>query len=100
MLIAARTPPNLSVLNPIERVNSTLNIGLNGLALGRKELDPETEKRIKSLTSKKAWRNANKPFQEGLKESIDYKQIVHRTTKDCHRIIKERFSSLQYKGGL
>ena len=50
MLIAARTPPNLSVLNPIERVNSTLNIGLNGLALGRKELDPETEKRIKSLT--------------------------------------------------
>ena len=33
-----------------------------------------------------------------MKESIDYEQIVHRTTKDYHRIIKERLSSLQYKG--
>ena len=44
MVIAARTPPGLSVQNPIERVNSVLTLGCNGVVLARKEMDKDTEK--------------------------------------------------------
>ena len=46
MLIAARNPPGYSVLNPCERIMSTLNIGLNGLALGRDRSNPNEEKKL------------------------------------------------------
>ena len=35
--VAARTPPNLSVINPIERPVCVISMGLNGLALERKK---------------------------------------------------------------
>ena len=46
MLISTRTPPGFSVLNPCERIMSTLNIGLNGLALGRERSNPNEEKKL------------------------------------------------------
>ena len=49
MLVATRTPLYLSVLNPIERIHSTLNLGLTGMTLARKRLDGDTESKIKSL---------------------------------------------------
>ena len=98
MLIAARTPPNLSVINPVERCNGTLNIGLNGVALGRDELDEDTEKIIKKFTSKKSWRNAQNDFINGIEGKIDYKIIVRKATENCYKLIKKRFSSLVYVG--
>ena len=45
-LIAVRTPPNFSVINPVERLMCTLNIALTGIALSRDELPPSEEKMV------------------------------------------------------
>lgn len=47
LLVACRTPPNFSVINPAERLMSVLNIGLIGVALSRAELAPNEEKKVK-----------------------------------------------------
>ena len=46
MLVAARTPPNFSVLNPIERAMSVINLALYGLALARKRFSDKIENRL------------------------------------------------------
>ena len=98
MLIAARTPPGYSVLNPIERLHSTLNLGLNGTSLARKEMDHDTEKKIKSFSSKSDWRKAQERFEKGEKNTINYKKVIVETTKDVHSLINKKFLYLQYKG--
>ena len=98
MLVAPRTPPYLSVLNPIERIHSTLNFGLTGMTLARKQLDDDTERKIKSLSSKKEWRKHNEEFLKGNENKVDCRKVIENTTKDCHEMIKKKFQALQYKG--
>jgi len=43
LLIAVRTAPNHSWTNPAERIMSTLNLGLQGVALKRDSMSPESE---------------------------------------------------------
>lgn len=45
-LVAVRTPPNFSVINPGERLMSTLNVGLIGVSLARDILAPEEERKV------------------------------------------------------
>lgn len=45
-LVAVRTPPNFSVINPAERLMSTLNLGLIGMSLARDILEPEEERKV------------------------------------------------------
>ena len=95
MLVAARTPPYYSVLNPVERVHCTLNIGLNGLALARTQLEPNAEKLIKGLISKKEWRKTQAESENKNKFGVDYKLLVQQTTRDVYRVITKRFESLK-----
>ena len=98
MLVAARTPPNLSVINPVERCMSIINLGLNGLALAREKMNDTVEDKIKSLSSKKKWRQAQKPYLEGKKSAVNYQKIVEDTTNNCNEIITKSIKSLKYKG--
>jgi len=43
LLVAVRTAPNHSWTNPAERVMSTLNLGLQGVALKRDQMSSESE---------------------------------------------------------
>ena len=88
MLIATRTPPYLSVLNPIERIHSTLNLGLTGMTLARKRLDGDTERKIKSLSSKKEWRKHHEEFLKGTENRVDCRKVIENTTKECHEMIE------------
>lgn len=58
MLILLRTAPGQSYVNPVERVMSVLNLGIQGLALSRAECSPETENVLKGANSMKAIRQA------------------------------------------
>ena len=98
MLVAARTPPNLSVLNPIERPMCVISMGLNGLTLGRKELSEKIENQINQLTSKKKWRNAQVPYLRGESNAINFREIINHATKDCVGLKVDQISQLYYKG--
>ena len=100
MLIATRTPPYLSVLNPIERIHSTLNLGLTGMTLARKRLDGDTESKIKSLSSKKGWWKHHDEFLKGTENRVDCCKVIEDTTKECHEMIEKslRRCSTKEKG--
>lgn len=91
-LCAVRTPPNFSVINPAERFMSTANIALIGVALARNVLG-KNEKKVRSLLSKKQWRDAHEKHPE-----TDYRQLAIDGTKDARDLLSARFQSLSYKG--
>ena len=57
-----------------------------------------TQKKIKSFSSKSDWRKAQDRFENGEKNTINYKSVITETTKDVHSLINKKFSYLQYKG--
>ncbi|XP_038122977.1 uncharacterized protein LOC119771239 [Culex quinquefasciatus] len=89
---AARTPPNFSVVNPAERFMSVANIALVGVSLSRNNLGAD-EKKVKSFTSKKLWRDAHQK-----RPDIDYPQLALDGTKDARKLLSDRFERLTYKG--
>lgn len=91
-LCAVRTPPSLSVLNPVERFMSTANLALVGISLARNDLGKD-EKRVKSLTSKQQWRAARERHPE-----VDYTKLALDGTKDARELLEKRFRTLTYKG--
>jgi hypothetical protein len=82
MLIAGRTAPGHSWLNPAERIMSILNIAVQNVALSREQCNSEIEQILKSANSmsdirkraqnnqevKRAWMEAIKPMEEILKD--------------------------------
>lgn len=73
MLVALRTAPNHSWMNPAERCMSVLNLALQHVALARNEMESKFEVAVKHKTTLGAIRNmANvKPgFRDAYKESI------------------------------
>lgn len=73
MLVALRTAPNHSWMNPAERCMSVLNLALQHVALARNEMESKVEVAVKHKTTLGAIRNmANvKPgFRDAYKESI------------------------------
>ena len=79
-LIACRCPPLLSVTNPCERFMQTANIGLNGLALARDKMSDTNEKEISKFSSKKKWRSAQKPNDDGKVGSLNICELSKQTT--------------------
>ena len=70
-LCAARTAPAHSWRNPVERVMSTLNLGLQCVGLMREKGDDEFEAKAKKCTSLATIRDAAKgPPSSGLQLSI------------------------------
>lgn len=51
LLVACRTTPGQSFINPVERIMSLLNLGLHGVALERSEMSVENEALLKSCHS-------------------------------------------------
>ena len=60
LLVVGRTAPNHSWKNPVERVMSIINLGLQCIGMMRKEGSPEFEKAIKNAKNLKALREASK----------------------------------------
>ena len=59
-LCAARTAPNQSWRNSVERIMSILNLGFRSVGMMRKEMTPEIGRKIKHCNSLKQLRRAGK----------------------------------------
>lgn len=73
MLVAARTAPQNSYRNPVERIMSVLNLGLQSIGLMRLEMSEEFEKLIKNCNSMEDVRNAaakKSGFQDAFTDSM------------------------------
>lgn len=98
-LLAVRTPPYLSVLNPAERFMGCANLALYGLALCQDQLSPEENKITYKLLTKKQWREAES--RETLKkpeDRIDIKALARKGIETALKTLSERFSALEYDG--
>lgn len=73
MIVALRTAPNHSWMNPAERCMSILNLALQHVALARSEMPEQYEKAIKNKSSLGAVRNLadyKTGFKDAFQESI------------------------------
>ena len=70
MLCAARTAPNQSWKNPVKRIMSIVNLGLQSVGVMRKEMPTEAEKALKNCNSLKQIRSAGEMFREEIAESM------------------------------
>ena len=59
-MLVMRTAPTQSWANPVERVMSVLNLGLQGVALAREEMDEQYEKEFKKCNGMNVVNNVSK----------------------------------------
>ncbi|GBC13306.2 hypothetical protein GLOIN_2v1780244 [Rhizophagus irregularis DAOM 181602=DAOM 197198] len=71
MLIAVRTVPNHSWTNPAERIMSILNLGLQGVALKRNQMSPESEALFETANTLDDIRKKAQEFNELNSELIE-----------------------------
>ena len=50
------------------------------------------------MTSKRKWRAAQEPFDQGIPNAPNYRDMIHRSIEPCLNELKERFSQMSYKG--
>ena len=84
-MVVMRKASSQSWGNPVERVMSVLNLGIQGVALARKEMDEEDyEKEFKTCNGMSAVRKVGEnheelvevaPLAEGCAEADDMRQI-------------------------
>jgi hypothetical protein len=67
-MVVMRTAPTQSWANPVERVMSVLNLGLQGVALARCEMEKDYEDIFKKCNGMKAVRNAADEYEKALGE--------------------------------
>lgn len=70
LLCAARTAPNQSWRNPVERMMSVVNLGLPSIGLMQKEMNSDAEKALKNCNSLKQIRSAGEEYKKEVAESI------------------------------
>lgn len=96
-IIAARTPPYLSVLNPCERVMPTINYALYGLSLAQTRLNDSEHELVKNLITKSDWRKAQeKESSKPLNKRIDYAELAEKSLTDARKILTERTKELVF----
>ena len=88
MLVACRTAPGHSYVNPAERCMSTLNLGLQNCALAREPASEDVEKHLRACGGMSAIRKQQKVVQDGWEKSVE---PVKQTVND-------RFKRLMYSG--
>ncbi len=87
-MVVMRTAPTQSWGNPVERAMSVLNLGLQGVALARHELEDEVyEKEFKKRNSMGALRDAAKSYEMSEDPNGDEKEphirsLLHHQTTD------------------
>ena len=91
MLVAARTAPHNSYRNPVERIMSLLNIGLQSVRVMREKMSDDMEKAIQSANSMADVRTVATKTQ-GLKASYS------ASVKPAINLLKEVLSRLSLKG--
>ncbi|CAC5419773.1 unnamed protein product [Mytilus coruscus] len=101
MLIALRTAPNHSWMNPAERCMSILNLSLQHCALSRKEMSETFEKAVKhkSTLTRTAIRNLafiKTGFREAYDESI--KSVIDIVNSRFERMRFKDYNLTTYKG--
>ena len=70
LLCAARTAPNQSWRNPVERIMSVVNLGLQSIGLMRKEMNTDAEKALRNCNSLKQDRSTGEQYKKEITESI------------------------------
>ena len=70
MLIAVRTAPGQSFINPVERVMSLLNVALYGVSLERTRMDDQYETILGRCSSVSEIREKAKKYHKGLEEAF------------------------------
>lgn len=91
MLVAARTAPHHSYCNPVERIMSLLNIGLQSVGVMREKMSDDMEKAIQSANSTADVRTAATKTP-GLKASVS------ASVKPAITLLKKVLSRLSLKG--
>ena len=90
-LVAIRTAPNNSWVNPAERCMSVLNLALQHSALARDEMNPGFEKMIKHSNSLNAVRDMAQ-CKQGLREAF------LKSMTPVFDIVGKRFERMKLKG--
>ena len=70
LLCAARTAPNQSWRNPVERIMSIVNLGLQSVGVMRKEMSAEAEKALKNCNTLKSIRSTGDRYRKEIAESV------------------------------
>ncbi|KAI8503983.1 hypothetical protein Bbelb_180510 [Branchiostoma belcheri] len=91
LLILARCAPGQSYVNPAERLMSILNIGLQNVALERKQLSDELEKLLTRAGSMAEVRNLAKQHPE-------LAEAWQSSIESVQALVMSRFSRLSLKG--
>lgn len=84
LLCAAHTAPNQSWRNPVQRIMSTVNLGLQSTGLMRKEKSTAAEKALKNCNSIKQLCTAGQQFKEDIAGSMQ--QPVDLLSDFKHRL--------------
>nr|XP_022301874.1 uncharacterized protein LOC111109900 [Crassostrea virginica] len=90
-LVAIRTAPNNSLVNPAERCMSVLNLALQHSALARDEMNPGFEKMIKHSNSLNAVRNMAQ-CRQGFREAF------LKSMTPVFDIVGKRYERIKLKG--
>lgn len=96
-ILAVRTPPYLSVLNPAERFMGVANLALYNLGLSQDELTEEEGRIISKCVTKSEWRELER--KEGLKkpsDRVDIKALAKKSINSALSVLRARFESLEY----
>ena len=89
LLVVGRTAPNHSWRNPVERIMSAINLGLQCVGMMRKEGSSEFEKAIKNANNLNAVREATKQ---------SYKHEVRTSLQPSLQLLTAITSRLELKG--
>ena len=90
MLIAIRTAPNHSWVNPAERCMSILNLALQHVALARSEMEKKYESKAKNKSSLTALRNL-------ALYDPEFKEAFAQSMGDVRDLVNDRFSRMHLK---
>ncbi|KAI8484568.1 hypothetical protein Bbelb_376750 [Branchiostoma belcheri] len=93
MLVCARTAPQNSFRNPVERIMSIINLSLQAVGIMREKLPPEMEKLMEGVNSMKDAR------ARALSQKYPaFKEAVVASTEKVRAMLNELFQRLCLKG--
>jgi len=94
-LCAARTTPCQSWRNPVERIMSTLNLGLQCVGLMREKMDDTFESEASKCKSLKELREAAKRrsgFREEAIDSVSHVKVLLTQIFECLQLKEKKFT--------
>ena len=82
VLIAGRTAPSHSWANPVERIMSIVNLGLQSIGIMRSQMDDSLEKNFNKCKSLKSIRTVCSSFQDDVQKSLSpAKELIYDVVK-------------------